>query len=303
MESEKRNDTKQQSLIDPRVTKRVRNKDNKWIPVPLIMTFVRERGNVIDYQIPISGDLKKPKFHLKDVIFDVLKNIFIKPVTIPYATEVKSVEAEIEKSLTIKWVIRSSGLLQNQKKFLEKIADFLEETPEASIHIYPQLYDAKEREYILFFEAKKKYFLLTNNKNEQSFNEDDAKKVDKMSVKDTVFVNYLNKHFKSNMLFTIQEKCAKFISVALINAKLKQLNTERTSNFLAYFKDKNVEKQVKIFASEKVIPYNGFSFYKIIYKGEFPTSLIKAYKKMNRLDEEEPRKKFKTERKKNRNKL
>lgn len=52
-----------------------------------------------------------------------------------------------------------------------------------------------------------------------------------MSVKDTVFVNYLNKHFKSSMLFTVQEKCAKFISVALINAKLKQLNTERTSNF------------------------------------------------------------------------
>ena len=56
-------------VIDPRVTKRLRNKDTKWIPSPLIMSFIRERGNVIDYEIPITGNLKNPKFHLHDVIF------------------------------------------------------------------------------------------------------------------------------------------------------------------------------------------------------------------------------------------
>ena len=47
--------------------------------MPLIMTFIRERGNVIDYEIPITGNLKDPKFHLSDVIFDLLGNIFVKP--------------------------------------------------------------------------------------------------------------------------------------------------------------------------------------------------------------------------------
>jgi hypothetical protein len=31
-------------IIDPRVSKRIRNKDTKWIPMPLIMTFIRERN-------------------------------------------------------------------------------------------------------------------------------------------------------------------------------------------------------------------------------------------------------------------
>jgi hypothetical protein len=53
-------------IIDPRRTKRVRNKDKSWLPLPLIMSLVRERGNVIDYEIPITGNLKDPKFHLKD---------------------------------------------------------------------------------------------------------------------------------------------------------------------------------------------------------------------------------------------
>ncbi len=41
-----------------------------------------------------------------------------------------------------------------------------------------------------------------------------------------------------------------------------------------------------------------FHIYKIDYKGEFPESLIKAYQKMNELNDEAPRKKFKQERKK-----
>jgi hypothetical protein len=64
-----------------------------------------------------------------------------------------------------------------------------------------------------------------------------------------------------------------------------------------------VDKQIKISKGEYVIPYNGFSFYKIEYKGEIPDALIKAYKEMNELNNEAPRKKYKQERKKNGNRL
>ena len=64
------------------------------------------------------------------------------------------------------------------------------------------------------------------------------------------------------------------------------------------FRKKGVDKQINIAKGENVIPYNGFSFYQIEYKGEFPETLIKAYGKMNDLNEEAPRKKFNAERKK-----
>jgi len=60
-----------------------------------------------------------------------------------------------------------------------------------------------------------------------------------------------------------------------------------------------VDKRINISNNEYVIPYNGFSFYKIEYQGEIPKSLIKAYKEMNELNNESPRKKYKQERKKN----
>ncbi len=48
-------------IVDPRSTKRVRGKDKRWLPLPLIFAFIRERGDVIDYEIPITGSLKNPK--------------------------------------------------------------------------------------------------------------------------------------------------------------------------------------------------------------------------------------------------
>jgi hypothetical protein len=60
-----------------------------------------------------------------------------------------------------------------------------------------------------------------------------------------------------------------------------------------------VESRVKIHTAESKTPYNGFSFFKIVYKGELPESLIKAYRQMNELNNIAPRNRFKKERKKN----
>jgi hypothetical protein len=289
-------------ILDPRVTKRLRNKDVKWIPVPLIFFFIRERGNVIDYEIPITGNLKSPKFHLQDVLFDLLENVFVKPPTTPYRIVVKNTETEIEKSLNLKWSMQRSSLSGSQERFIELMSDFLAQNPSAVIAVYPQHYTLKEKEYILFFEAKKKYFLTINHKKNHVLSEKDSIKIEKMSVKNSVFVHYLDKQVKGQ-LYTIQDKCEQYIGISVINYKYEQLNTERRRVFMTYFKNKKVEKQINIHAAANVIAYNGFSFYKIQYKGELPESLINANRRMNELNNEAPRKKFRKERIKNKSEL
>jgi hypothetical protein len=284
-------------IIDPRVTKRIRNKDNRWIPLPLIMSFVRERGDVIDYEIPITGDLKNPKFHFQDVLFDVVDNIFMKPITTPYRMEVKNVETEIEKSLSIKWPFRGSTLLPSQKKFIGKLVQFLKDNPGSSISVHPKQYADKEKEHILFFEAKKKFY-LSSLRNGHLFSEEDSERVDKMSIKDSAFIKYLHKHIHKELLFTVQEECAQVIDSNYVNSKFEQLNKARENTFLAYFEDGGVKNQVNVLLDKNMIPYNGFSFYKIKYKGDFPDYLIKAYCEMDEMNQEPPRKKFRKERKK-----
>ncbi len=120
-----------------------------------------------------------------------------------------------------------------------------------------------------------------------------------MSVKDDQFVKHLNKVLKDSMMFTIQEKCSSYISSSIVDSEYKNLNEKRKNTFINYFKKENVESRLKIAQANTVIPYNGFSFYKIEYKGELPKSLLNAYNDMNQLNNESPRRKYKTVRLKN----
>ena len=286
-------------FIDPRLDKRVQNNGTKRLPMPLIMAIIRDKGNVIDYQIPITGRLRSPTFHLYDVIRDALVNIIVKPVTTPYRLHVKSVETDIEKSLTLKWEMNQRNPDAGQEKFIAKMADFLKKNPEASIQVQPRIYFQKEKEFIQLFEAKKKFYLALHHQKESEFGTTEAEAVEKMSIKDTLFMSYLNKHTRHKLIYTVQDKCALLIPSASINKKLTLLNKDRATEFLQIFKQKGVEKQVTFTKAENSIPFNGYSFYKITYRGDLPKALITAYRQMNNLNNEPPRKEYKADRKKN----
>lgn len=283
------------TLIDPHIAQRIKKRNTKRLPLPLIMGFIRERGNVIDYDIPITGDLKNPKFNVLDVIIDLVENILIKPPTIPYAIKVSSVENEIKNSLNVNWEMQKSSLSNKQESSLSKIADFLEDNPEASLSIYPKSYAEKEKEYILFYEAKKKYFQLKNKNSVLS--EEDSLTIDKLSIKDPEFVQFLDKQINDTMMFTIQEKCNAFLNSTIVTTKFNQLQKQRESLFRSYFMKNGTDKRIKILSNENTVPYNGFSYYKINYKGDIPESLISAYMKLNDMDNKIPRKKYLKERK------
>ena len=44
--------------------------------------------------------------------------------------------------------------------------------------------------------------------------------------------------------------------------------------------------------NENTIPYNGFSFFKIMFDGDMPEDLSKAYKDLEEYNDENPRKKY-----------
>lgn len=290
-------------IIDPRINKKQKHDGDRWIPMRVVMFFVRDRGNVIDYQLPISGDLKNPKFHLRGVILDILKNVFVKPPTTPYRMEVRNIETDIEKSLSIKWDMRSSELQPGQEDFLEDIASYLKDNPSLSIGVHPIWYVQKEKEYIAFFEAKKRFYLSYNKIDPKQMTKDDTVNIDRMSVKDSSFIKYLDRKVGTDGLFTVQSKCVKLIGQKTIDAQFERLCKARQKVFMAYFKEAGVENRVHLEGSIDKVPYNGFSLYRIDYKGQIPDELKEAYERIHDLDNEAPRNKFKRLRDKYRKEL
>jgi hypothetical protein len=108
----------------------------------------------------------------------------------------------------------------------------------------------------------------------------------------------VNKHVSDTMLFTMQDKCSKLVGSTQVNACFKKLNADRESAFRLCFKKKEVQSRIQIHTAENTIPYNGFSFYRIEYTGELPKNLIKAYRKLQEMNDKAPRKKYKRESKK-----
>jgi hypothetical protein len=247
------------------------------------MAFVREPGDVINYKIPITGNLKDPKFNFYDVLLDFLKNIFIKPPTIPYALDVRNTEKNIEGSLELTWQTHQTILDKHQEKFLKRLAGFLEEDKKASIDVHAQQYARKEKEHILFYETKKKYYLETHHKQEREFAHDDSIKVEKMSVKEIghALVKDMRKMTRDTTMFTIHDKCYHYLGNNNVNRKYTALIKARENAFRSYFADKGLAERVSIHHDKNPIPYNGFSSFNIKYKEDMPHSLERAYAQMH----------------------
>lgn len=280
-------------LLDPRFASRLKNEGYKWIPMRFILSILRSRGNVIDYDVPIKGSLKNPSFNVWDIIGDVLTNIFVKPPSLGYILKTRHTERELEKSLTLKWEMRDNELKPVNERFMDRVGDFLKETPNASISVVPMMYEEKEKEHILFFEAKKKYYMHANKLKNITAN--DSAKIAKMSIRDSSFQKYLNQ-FADELTFTVQGKCRKIISEEQVNRQYALLLKARESNFRSYFKEKDVNGQVNVLGASSTVPFNGFSYYKIDYKGEFPEKLMRAYYDMNDLNKTRPREKYENKR-------
>lgn len=282
-------------VLDTRVAKRVNKDDTKWIPLPLIMSIVRSPGNAIDYSIPIGGNLRNPHFQITDVVGQVIENILIKPPYTPYIAKAKAVEDVVEKSLYIKWELRSAKLTSDQEKFVSGMADFLKDRPGSSLQISSVDYVDKEKEYILLFEAKKKYFLMTHNQSKAS--EDDSILIDRMSVKDSAFVHYLTAQPGVEMLYSVQEKCEHLLGKSIVDDKFMRLVKEREDLFLSWFKANGTGAQVKFVQTRNIIPFNGYSCYKIEYKGDKPVDLLKAYDDLVSINNMNPRRRYAAKRK------
>jgi hypothetical protein len=279
-------------LVDPQVGSRIKRRYGKWIPLPFIMAFVRERANIIDYKIPISGNLKNPKFHLSDVVIDLFENIFIKPPTLPYGLEVRNAENAIESAMVINWKMGQSMLEGDQRRFINKMARFLKKNKGSSIDVYPQHYALKEKEYLLFFETKKKYFLVKQGKKELSSKDSIA--LDRASVKDLSMhlVKDLIKITRDTTMFTIQDRCNYFLGDNTVELSYRRLIAARERSLRSILIQEGVDKQVTIHASEDLIPFNGFSSFKIHYNGALPKSLQDSYDKLSNLNSHMPRKKY-----------
>lgn len=261
-------------ITNPTTADKVKNKGAKKIPVPLVMFFVRNFNRKIDVDIPITGDLKNPKYHLWDAILDVITNIVIKPPTFPYRVSKEKAKEEKEEFEVMEWRPMQGKLNDDQEDQLKKISRYLFFHPNSNLTIKPKYFEDKEKEMIVLFEAKKKYFAAERHFKISELSEEDSIEISKFSVKDSLFVRYLDRVAnKGGLVFANELKCWILVGQSKVNKEYEELVAMRKKQIMDYFADKKTGDRITFEKAVSTIPPSGFSHCIFRYTGEEPEEL------------------------------
>lgn len=202
------------------------------IPVRLAITLLTDLKGNINLDIPVEGDLNDPKFKVWPIAWQVLKNIMLKAVTAPYRLLANAFGGHEDDYKEIPFYYLQRSLTEKQLSNLDKVSKVLAGKQDFKVDLMQVSNDAEEAEWLAVFEMKKHYFNLQAT---DSLSENDHARVDGLSVKDSLFVQFVNqKTNNSNSLLSVQEKCVQFFGRENLVQKVSGYK-QRRNNFLQQY--------------------------------------------------------------------
>jgi hypothetical protein len=216
--------------------KKIQTKTAMHLPIKLVLAILRDKKGNITLSIPVEGDLDNPKFSWWKAAVQVLKNLFSKAISAP-GNLLASITGHNEDELKeIQFDSGQDRLTEKQMSHLKKLADMLNDKPELTMELKQTIDLPSDLENLTYFEARKKYYSETRNKQFQgdSIPQADLLAINTLSVTDTAFLSYLNKKLgiKDPLVSTL-EKCTRLLGAdnlkKLQQAKLDQRNSSLSS--------------------------------------------------------------------------
>jgi hypothetical protein len=193
----------------------------------------------------------------------------VKPATYPYRAVKEEQKQEKEDYELLEWQPMQWQLEGDQEDQLRKITRYMFFHSSSTVSVRYYNYESREKEAIVLYEAKKKYFMASNHKKE--ITKDDSIAITKMSTKDKSFVTYLNRATNAAKNdFATELKCRKLIGEKRINDEYQELVEARQKQIESFFRDKNVLDRVSGKSEANTIPASGYSHIDFYYRGNQP---------------------------------
>jgi uncharacterized protein involved in outer membrane biogenesis len=162
-------------------------------PVKLAIALLKDRSGLIDLDIPVSGDLKNPKFTLGGVIWTAIKNIIDKMVTAPFALIGRLFGGGPELGF-VEFDYGRAALSANDIKKLNTLSKALFERPKLKLEMTGRIDPAHDPD------ALRRVMFLRELK-EQKYDDMSKKErpagVDQVEIKPDEYNKYLKKAYKA----------------------------------------------------------------------------------------------------------
>ncbi len=215
------------------------------VPLKLGVALLRDPKGNIDFKFPVEGNLKDPKYKVGKIILKVFENLLLKAVTAPF-NAVGALFSKKEPATDFEFdYLQVDFSKKEQRKVLEKTAEFVNEKPEMQIVFTQNLNPEKEIELLSYKLAKVKY--LKNPTYVSPKKEDELKNIDKLDNKDSLFVFYVSNQFKELDSKTSHlDKCKRFVGIDVIKKEHEVIIAQREADIKRILIENKVqEKQIK----------------------------------------------------------
>jgi uncharacterized protein involved in outer membrane biogenesis len=113
------------------------------LPVPFVVSLLKDRNGVIDLNLPISGTIDDPQFSIGAVIVQMIVNLLTKAATAPFAV---LAAAGGEELAYVEFVPGSAALDGDDEKKLQTLAKALGDRPGLKLDVAGRVDPATDRE-------------------------------------------------------------------------------------------------------------------------------------------------------------
>lgn len=174
------------------------------LPLRLAAGLLKDVHGVVEFDVPVKGDLKDPEFKVWPIIWQVLKNLVVKAATAPGRLLVRAFdgadEADLER-MRFEYLQAEPG--PGQKKSLRQLVSALKAKPELSVALV-SIVDAKAEQQALAVFGAKRMFLFNDA---DILSAADSARIEGLGVKDSSFTRYVEEHTPTLAGRSFQERC------------------------------------------------------------------------------------------------
>ncbi len=125
---------------------KVESPDSVSLPLDLAITLLEDTSNIIDINLPVSGNVDDPQFSIASIVWKAFVNLITKAITSPFSLIGSLFNFSEDEIKSVNFDLKESEITPIQKETLDKIALILSKKKDIAIKFAPSFNEKEEKE-------------------------------------------------------------------------------------------------------------------------------------------------------------